>query len=323
VTPGDTSGLQCAAIEDDTVFLEQSLNGAMAVYLALEAAVQAGAFCRESQDKLAAWQARLRQLTEAVETHFWNSEERHYEGLGPGSYLLWPARYPVPPERFASHARYLFSEVKSHLNREARVTAYIAKAVLGLAKAGWDSGDPHHDLGWAVEVLLKEVPTPLGHYGEAFLTVDLDGDGSLDFSNRAAIPHLWEASLAYLAAMEHFGASEPAEDFPGDQTIHSCGCTQIQVESGGGHREASAGGHHLNLILLLGPTFFLALFVRRTLRDERPSRGEERRPPACSGIRSLREGGRRRRPGPERLPHAGTLRKRKNNPSQGPGTPGR
>jgi len=206
ITPGDTSGLQCAAIEDDTIFLEQTLNGAMAVYLALDAAIRAGTLCGESPAKLEAWQARKQELSEAVETHFWDPVEGHYMGTGPGSYLIWPARYPLEGERLESHCQYLFSEVKKHLNKEERFTAYVAKAVLALAYLGWDTGDPDFNLGWAVEVLLKEVPTPLGHYGEGFVTVDLDNDGELEFSNRVAIPHLWEASLAYLSAMAYFGS---------------------------------------------------------------------------------------------------------------------
>lgn len=212
VTPGDTSGLQCFAIEDDTIFLEKSLNGAMAVYLGLDAAIGAGEICGENPEKLEAWKKRKQDLMGAIEAHYWIPEEGHYDGVGPGSYLLWPARYPLEGDRLDSHARYLFSHIKKHLNKETLTTAYIVKAVLALAQSGWDTGDPDFNLEWAIDVLLKEVPTSTRHYGEGFFTVDIDGDGRLEFSNRVAIPHLWEASLAYLTAMAYFGPSEPTAE---------------------------------------------------------------------------------------------------------------
>ena len=248
ITPGDTSGLQCSAIEDDTIIPEQSLNGAMAVNLALDAAIGAGEICGESPEKLESWINRKQDLMEAVEAHFWVSEKGHYDGVGPGSYLLWPARYPVEEEKFESHARYLFSEIKKHLNKETRVTVYIAKAVLALAHHGWDTGDPDFNLGWAIDVFLKDVPTPTRHYGEAFLTTDIDGDGQLEFSNRVAIPHLWEASLAYLSAMAYFGASEP-DGKTQTEDNGSCGCSQV----GGSGSRGLYGFVHLNLLVLLVP----------------------------------------------------------------------
>src|SRR5205807_1520314 len=57
--------------------------------------------------------------------------------------------------------------------------------------------------GW-IDRMVKDVPTPgTGHYGESF--VSKNGK----FTDVVAIPHLWEATLTYLALM----ASDPSSEF--------------------------------------------------------------------------------------------------------------
>jgi len=261
ITPGDLSGLQCRALEDDTVVLEQTLNGAMAVYMGIDTAIRAGSVCGEEPGTMERWTARREELSRAIEEHFWNEDEQHYEGLGPGSYLLWPAGFPLSGDRFEGQASYLFSEVRKTLNKEVRFSAYIAKAVLALALYGWDSGDPDANMKWALDVLLKEVPTPLWHYGEGFLVVDVDGDGTLEFHNRVAVPHLWEATLAFLAAAAYYGLEEPASpDAPGAGESGGCGCSLLP--QGVRDRPLSRNVLHGNLLLLLFPCSLVCVLRR-------------------------------------------------------------
>jgi len=291
ITPGDESGLPCYAFEDDNPALQQTVTGASAVYLALEAALSAGALCGERREQLDAWEARRRQLFDAIETHLWDPAAGHYvEGKEwTSSYLVWPASYPMPPERHAREMAYLFDGVKAHLSKEAVFNRYVGKPLLALLKHGWDSGDPVHNVAWAVDVLLREVPTPLWHYGENYLAVDTDGDGRADtFSNRQAVPHNWEGALAYLCAMAYYGEKPPQPGPPAPADAGGCGCSQLPGAGQGG------GGAFLNANLLLLALPWACLRLARRSRSARGAGPGERRGRAGGGPRRTRAA---RRPG--------------------------
>jgi len=268
--PGDESGLQCFAFEDDNVELSRSLTGAVSVFMALDAAIHAGLVCGEDPETIASWEERKGEIGRAIDAHFWDEGEGRYRGGGSSAYLLWPARFPIEAERLRRHCSSLFSEVRAALSKETLLSAYVGKAVLGLVEAGWGAQGRDADLQWAVETLLKDVPAPdTLHYGEIFFSVDTDGDGIEEFSNRVAIPHLWEAALAYLAAMAYYGPREP----PGGPEVleASGGGCMCSVRSPGGDRDAQPPvGFSVDLAVALIPAGMIG-WMRRKARARKPA----------------------------------------------------
>ena len=271
-TPGDESDLQCAAFEDDNFEPKRTLTGAISVYLALDAAIQAGTVCGENPDVIDRWQARLDELTCAIEENYWNEEGGYFRHAGPSSYLLWPARYPLEPECLASHGRHLFERMVPILTKEARAGSYHPKFTLALAKRGWDTGEPGRDLEWAIRTFNRDVPVQeTRHYGEGYLIIDKDGDGVKEYDNRVAIPHLWEGTLNYLSAMAYYGArppegggeAEPTESAPSEGR---CGCSVRRGEGPG----AGPGSVGTNLVLVLLPVGLVWRLRRRAREASTP-----------------------------------------------------
>lgn len=267
--PGDEGGLQCFAFEDDNVELSRTLTGAVSVYMALEAAIQTGRVCGEDPGTIASWEVRRGEIGRAIETHFWDEGEGRYLG-GSSAYLLWPGRIPIDAGRLRRHCSHLFSEVRAALNKETAVSAYVGKAILGLVEVGWGAQGRGPDLEWAVETLLKDVPAPgTLHYGEIFFSVDTDGDGTEEFSNRVAVPHVWEAALAYLVAIAYYG---PRESQGGQEVSETpgggCMCSLRPPGSGAARLR---GGQGLDLIVALIPAGMIG-WMRRRSRSTKPTR---------------------------------------------------
>lgn len=251
--PWNDDGLPCWAFEDDMIFLSRTLTGAITVYMGIRAAVEAGEICGESEKILQGWRDRLAELEEAIRVHFWDEAGGGFAG-GAGPYMIWPAEFPFQGEELALHAARLFDNAASVLRKETRGGSYVAKSILSLARAGWDTGERGNDLAWAIDVLAKEVAAPgTGHYGEGYIIADIDGDVDLEFDNRAAIPHLWEATLFYLSAMAYYG-SDRQETGCGD-----CGCSIAQTE-----RSLPEGGRGLSVnILLMAAVLLWTVRLRR------------------------------------------------------------
>ncbi len=225
---GDTSGLQCKAFEDDNVELSRTLTGAVSVYMAMDAAIEAGSICGEDPHQIRVWEERRDEIRSAIEQYFWDEQQGRYVGGGSDAYLLWPARVPVDPERRRRHEAALWSDARATLSKERLLGAYVGKAVLGLAKVGWGAEErTKGSIEWALDVLLKEIPTAATlHYGEIYFAVDTDGDGEKEFSNRVALPHIWEGALAYLAAMAYYGPAEaPARSYQRESAGSGCMCS--------------------------------------------------------------------------------------------------
>ncbi len=203
------TGLPRRAFEDDNPKPSQGLQGAITVHLALESGIAAGEVMGEDPAVLESWRRRLAELREAIMTHLYDPEEgRFLAGRGQVAWLIWPARFLPPDDPIIEReAARIFGEIVPPLRRTATGSSYDGKITLALAKIGWESNDPIYTLRWAIDVLMREVPSPgTRHYGEVYVLLDDDGDGVPEFHNRTALPHLWTAALDYMSALTYYGA---------------------------------------------------------------------------------------------------------------------
>lgn len=200
------NGLQCLANEGDSADLTQGLPGAVSVYTALDAALDAGAEVGAGPSLLAGWRSRRDELKEAILTLLWNEEGYFETGFpyprGFVSWVIWPARLlPYDDPRMQSHAEHMLGFIEPHLRKETPYALYDAEAVSALARIWRDDPRYRERVRWALEVLAREVPTPrTGHYSEVYTVAE--GEAGKSFVQRTGIPHVWSASLVYLAAME-------------------------------------------------------------------------------------------------------------------------
>jgi len=243
--------------------------------MALSSAIQAGSVCGESQEVIDRWIDRLEELSCAIDANFWDEERGRYRHGHAGAYLLWPANYPLEADRLDSQSRYLFETMVPTLTKEAQGSSYAPKVTLALAKRGWDTGEPGRDLDWAIRIFNRDLPTTdTRHYGEGVVIADIDGDGTKDYDNRVAIPHLWEATLNFLSAAAFYGTREPEGAGEEEALEHGdhCGCS---VVGAGGLRSAEEpeesrgqgpGAMGANLVLVLLPVV-LILLKKKRLRD--------------------------------------------------------
>ncbi|MEK6608536.1 MAG: hypothetical protein AABZ30_12825 [Myxococcota bacterium] len=211
----EETDLQCLANEDDTLVPSVTLHGATTVWLGLASAVRAARFLgrdAEAQE----WLARASELRDAIDQHLYVEGEGYtpagnpYNGVtGAPAWHIFPTRFRAYDDpRMAETAARLADEVRPFFARQTEGGAYHAKVTLALAVYAQEVGDAallEEVRGW-IDVLVKDLATPMGHFGESYVDLDTDGDGVGDtFDNRVAIPHLWEGALVYLSLMAAYG----------------------------------------------------------------------------------------------------------------------
>jgi len=243
-----TTGLQAAASEDDNAVYTQTLHGAITTWAALDAAQRLAAARPELDltNRQAVWAARADELRAAILTHLVDPvSHRFKEGLneannpgnaagGPSAWALWPARFlraEVPAEaqiRAATEA-WLLDLTEMRLDPANGGSAYLAKLLVAVAIS---TTDPARKT--KTRELLERLATTTASpdtkvFGEVFVGVDSDGDGTADaFSPRVSNPHVWAGTLVYLAAMaldapERF--DDPLAPEPKPLTSEGGGCT--------------------------------------------------------------------------------------------------
>lgn len=210
------TGLQCFANEDDNLPLTQTLQGATTVYLALRSAVAAADACGFAPADAAAWAARADELrTAALATFVVPDPPAHLAGPR-APWALWPSEL-IPPDDplAATHAAWLAERVASLYDRTKLRTGYDVESVLVRAVQARAAGDALALAGLQEEVrfFVDQLTTPdTLHMAEFAVRVqaDLDGDGTApDYLQANAVPHVWEQSYLYLAALEAFGERPP------------------------------------------------------------------------------------------------------------------
>ncbi len=208
------TNLQCQANEDDVIAPSQGLQGAETVLLALRSAVDAGPACNFDPVDVAGWQTRADELAQAIrDTFHVGGPPEHYEGGRPG-WLLWPTPFFAAGDPVAlSHAQWLEQTVLDPiLTRTAVSGAYNAEALVARAQLFAQLGDTASLTAMQdqVKFFIHELTTPgTLHLSEAYARVqlDLNGDGILpDYLPENDIPHAWEHSYLYTAAMLTYGS---------------------------------------------------------------------------------------------------------------------
>ncbi len=200
------TGLQCPANEDDNFTPSESLHGAETTELGLRFALRAAAALSVRGAEVDAWRARLTRLDRAIAALYDPATRSYREGnakgnaynldYGDGGWLLWPVRFrPYTDETMRGEAAAVGRSMSDSL-RSAR-GEYEAKALLALAYA-WSRPTRAQStlLRSTLAYMAARLTTPTGLFGEAwerFAGVPMPVED---------MPHVWEHSLFYLAALQ-------------------------------------------------------------------------------------------------------------------------
>jgi GH15 family glucan-1,4-alpha-glucosidase len=201
-----TTGLQCVANEGDDTSPRQTLEGAEAVWLGLDAAVKA-AKVRNTEQSLvnaAKWAARRDQLGDAIEANFYNEECNCYtQDYKVGGTLLWPVGYlDDRPARARAQALANWLPIRSAIDGRRVEGGLEAKALLGNSYA-W-AGSVNTQLVEKGLEWVADVPTTARTelLGEAWMHYPKERDPIVTMVSQADVP---SQAMFYLAALKTYG----------------------------------------------------------------------------------------------------------------------
>jgi hypothetical protein len=211
--------LQCLAPEDDNETFTQGLQGAETTLLALRTAVEAAPDCGFEAASVSAWAARRDELQAAILDHFLvdspapDFDGPRFEGAR-SAWAIWPAAIlPLDDPRMRSHAEFLrIHSIEPVLDRTATGLGYEGEALDARARLARANRDAAllATVRDEVRAFIHLGTTPdTGHMAEfaGRVPIDLDGDGiAPDYLPENDVPHAWQQSILYLAAMQAFGA---------------------------------------------------------------------------------------------------------------------
>ncbi|MEA2399213.1 MAG: glucoamylase [Thermoleophilaceae bacterium] len=205
------TGLQCSASEDDNYTPSQSLHGAETVWLGLKSALAAAHATGDKSPRVATWGARLARLDKAIAALYDPATHSYREGnaagnaynvdYGDGGWLLWPVEYrPFGDATMLGEAGAVRGALDSSL--KGPHGEYEAKALLGLAHA-WSHPTPDQaaKLESTLRYMARALTTSTGLFGEAWRRFAGGRPAPVE-----DMPHVWEHSLFYLAALEIDGS---------------------------------------------------------------------------------------------------------------------
>jgi len=244
------TGLQCPTQEGDQPWFTQGLAGAATARMGLEAAVRAGRSVGEDPAGIAEWQARSEELRQAIIEQFWDEGKRLFVEGPLGCYLFWP--YPLLPlddARMRDQARATLGWALENLHKETPGGGYEPLSLWMMSEqAGALDEWARESIEEALTIFVHEVATKgTLHFGEAYVTADLDGDGTLEFEAHAAQPQIPIASMVYTTAMALYGSPSPAAGDP-VSTGSGVGCGACSHP--GGHGPAAGMGAAIPLLLM-------------------------------------------------------------------------
>lgn len=205
-----TNGMQCFANEDDNYTPSQSLHGAETVFLGLRSAVAAAKAMGDTAPDVGLWQARLSRLGAAIDKLYDPARKAYGEGTSGGNaynldysdggWLLWPVRYkPYDDPTMLGEAATVDHAMRAALAGPRG--QYEAKALLGLAYARRRDPAELARLRGPLAYMARALTTPTGLFGESWTRVT--GGRPLPVQD---MPHVWEHTLFYLAALKIDGA---------------------------------------------------------------------------------------------------------------------
>ncbi len=231
-----STGLQCPTMEGDQPWLSQGIAGAGSARMALEASWRAGETVGEDRSKILAWKARSEELKHALISAFWIPEKNMFEGGLITCYLFWP--FPLldlDDYRMKAQARVLIDMIMRTLHKETAGGGYEPLALWMLSEQVDHLGTQVKDqIEEALTILSHEVCTPgTLHYGEAFITVDLDGDGTKEFEPHAAQPQVPIAAMMFSTAMALYGSDISGRDGMRSSAVdNGCGGCSVAEHPG-------------------------------------------------------------------------------------------
>lgn len=201
------TNLQCVASEGDNETPSQTLVGAQAVWLGLDAATQA-AMVRNNEDATAnakTWGTRRDEVADAIVANFFDAECKCYtQDYEVGGAFLWPVGFePYGSARSDAQAAVNYQHMTRVLSGKETVGRMESKMLLGNAYA-WapssDIGKVKRGLEW-----VAKVPTTdrTGLLGEAWMVFPVEGGR---IATMLSQPHAPSHAMFYLAALKAYGA---------------------------------------------------------------------------------------------------------------------
>ena len=201
------TNLQCVANEEDNESPSQTLVGAQAVWLGLDAAARA-AMVRDNEDATAnaeKWGDRRDELADAIVASFLDEEcDCYTQDYEVGGALLWPVGFePYGSARSDAQASVNYRHMTRVLNGNVTVGRMESKMLLGNAYAWAGSSDiskVKRGLEW-----VATVPTTdrTGSLGEAWMVWPIEGGR---ITTMLSQPHVPSHAMFYLAALKTYGA---------------------------------------------------------------------------------------------------------------------
>lgn len=204
------NGLQCEASEDDNPTPSQTLHGAETTELGLRSALAAAAILGQTGTEVALWRSRLAGLDAAIRKLYDPATHTYREGenagnaynldYGDGGWLLWPVQFrPLNSSTMVTEARAVWAEMQSSF--KATAGEYEGKALLGVAYT-WSHPTmaQRAELNATLAYFAAKLTTPTGLFGEAWERFHRRPTPVED------MPHVWEHTLFYLAALKIDGA---------------------------------------------------------------------------------------------------------------------
>lgn len=211
------NGLPLPANEDDEFAFTQGIQGSTAVYTGLTAGIEFAKTATTDKggcfdvSKIAQYEKRRDELKQAILKQFYNPTCRCWglkanlpptdkgQPLRGMAWFLWPAEIvPLNSTQALAQAEALASAIEPFVQGVPGVYGYIAETAFALARVWNANGKIHRNKLQAIMTALTKVPIPgTLHMGE---TYNLTKSGEV--INLNDIPHVWEATLYYLFAME-------------------------------------------------------------------------------------------------------------------------
>lgn len=201
------TGLQCSANEGDNPTMTRTLVGAQAVWLGLDAAVQAARALgtETSQENAAKWAARRDELEQAIRQNYLDEECNCYtRDHEIGGTNLWPVGFePYGSEISNSQAAANWRHVARSLSGRIDRSKLAGKVLLGNAFAWHKQAAKLHRLKRGLRWMAR-VPTTdeTRILGEAWMRYP--GENG-PITTMVAQPNVWHQAIFYLAASKVYG----------------------------------------------------------------------------------------------------------------------
>ena len=179
------------AYVDDSYEKTQDIQGAVAVYLALEGAISAAEVLGREEDA-EGWKERIEELKRVI---LYNYTEKgpygeQYPASRGGKYLLWLTDIvPKEDERIQNMLRVIQRRLEQMIERKVDSFLYPQEDILALMH-GWnlENEEKRRKIKKYIDWLIYELPKPgLLHYGETILV----RNGK--YVHGTGYPHLWSS----------------------------------------------------------------------------------------------------------------------------------